>query len=59
MAGKRRSFNLFAPYPGSFVPLTVKGEEHELIMVQPDAYIAGHILDQYVTAKGEGSVSRG
>lgn len=50
---------IFAPYPGPFVPLTVKAEEHQLVMVQPDTYIAGHILDQYEAVKGQGSVSRG
>jgi hypothetical protein len=50
---------IFAPYPGPFVPLTVKAEEHHLVMVQPDTYIAGHILDQYEAVKGQGSVSRG
>nr|WP_242042081.1 ParB/Srx family N-terminal domain-containing protein [Leptolyngbya sp. FACHB-541] len=50
---------IFAPYPGPFVPLTVKGEERRLVMVQPDEYIAGHILDQYENVKGAGSVQRG
>jgi ParB-like nuclease domain len=47
---------LFAPYPGPFVPLTLKAEERSLVMVQPDEYIAGHILDQYENVKGVGSV---
>lgn len=50
---------LFAPYPGPFVPLTVKAEEYHLVMVQPDAYIAGHILDQYAAVNGQGTVQRG
>lgn len=49
---------IFAPFPGPFVPLTVRAEEVRLIMVQPDPYIAGHILDQFVAIKGEGSVRR-
>jgi ParB-like nuclease domain len=49
---------LFAPYPGPFVPLTLKAEERSLVMVQPDEYIAGHILDQYENVKGVGSVSK-
>jgi hypothetical protein len=49
---------IFAPYPGPFVPLTLKAEERSLVMVQPDEYIAGHILDQYENVKGVGSVKR-
>ncbi|MBW4514545.1 MAG: ParB/Srx family N-terminal domain-containing protein [Timaviella obliquedivisa GSE-PSE-MK23-08B] len=49
---------IFAPYPGPFVPLTLKAEERSLVMVQPDEYIAGHILDQYENVKGVGSVQR-
>lgn len=50
---------LFVPYPGPFVPLTIKAEQHRLVMVQPDPYVAGHILDRYENIHGKGSVSRG
>lgn len=50
---------IFAPYPGPFIPLTLKAEESRLVMVQPDTYIAGHILDQYENVKGAGRVKRG
>lgn len=43
---------LFCPYPGVFVPLSVKAETTPLLMVQPDTYIAGHICDQYANVKG-------
>lgn len=49
---------IFAPYPGPFVPLTARAEEHTIIMVQPDTYIAGHILDRYEEIHGEESVNR-
>jgi hypothetical protein len=49
---------IFAPYPGPFVPLTIKAEGRSLVMVQPDSYIAGHILDQYALAKGADSVEK-
>lgn len=49
---------IFAPYPGAFVPLTMKAAARSIVMVQPDVYIAGHILDQYVAVKGESSVQR-
>jgi hypothetical protein len=39
--------DILAPYPGPMVPLTKKAGNHRLVMVQPDGYIAGHILDQW------------
>tara|TARA_B100000459_G_scaffold52626_2_gene28154 strand:- start:9325 stop:10146 length:822 start_codon:yes stop_codon:yes gene_type:complete len=50
---------LFCPYPGPFVPLGKKADDNILIMVQPDKYVAGHLLDRYVEIKGEGSVAKG
>ncbi len=49
---------LFVPYPGPFVALTVKAEMQRLVMVQPDPYVAGHILDMYASARGEGQVGK-
>jgi hypothetical protein len=49
---------IFAPYPGPFVPLTTKAETLRFVMVQPDPYIAGHILDRYCDVKGETSVRK-
>lgn len=41
------SDSLFCPYPGPFLPLSNKATNYRLVMVQPDSYIAGHILDRY------------
>lgn len=49
---------LFVPYPGPFVPLGSKAEHHRLVMVQPDTFLAGHLLDRYAEIKGEGEVRR-
>lgn len=49
---------MFAPYPGVFVPLSLKADEYKMVMVQPDPYIAGHILDRYEDVKGAKSISR-
>jgi hypothetical protein len=49
---------IFAPYPGPFVPLTAKADSARFVMVQPDPYIAGHILDRYCDVKGEAHVQR-
>lgn len=49
---------LFAPYPGPFIPLTLKAEDARLVMVQPDTYVAGHILDQWANVRGEETVKQ-
>lgn len=50
--------SLFVPYPGPFVPLGSKAEHHRLVMVQPDTFLAGHLLDRYAEVNGEGEVRR-
>jgi hypothetical protein len=49
---------VFLPYPGPYVPVTSKADQHIFIMVQPDPYIAGHILDRYAELFGEEQVKR-
>lgn len=44
---------LFVPYPGPFVPLTEKAHSIPLVMVQPDPYIAGHLLDRWTAIHGK------
>lgn len=48
---------IFAPYPGPFVPLSIKADTFKMVMVQPNTYIAGHILDRYEDVAGEGLIS--
>ena len=48
----------FTPYPGPFIPLSLRAKEGRLLMVQPDPYIAGHILDRYAEVEGEDAVSK-
>ena len=48
---------LLTPYPGPFIPLTLRADKYRLLMVQPDPYIAGHILDQYARVRGDEHVS--
>lgn len=47
---------IFAPFPGPFIPLTLKADRHTICMVQPDPYIAGHILDRYEERHGSGTI---
>lgn len=50
---------LFAPYPGPMTPLTLAAAEPTsiILMVQPDPYVAGHILDYYKQINGDEEVS--
>ena len=50
--------SVFLPYPGPYIPVTSKAEQHIFVMVQPDPYIAGHILDRYAELFGEDQVQR-
>jgi hypothetical protein len=52
------SQTVFAPYPGPFVPLTQKADTLRFVMVQPDGYVAGHILDRYADIKGANHVRK-
>ncbi len=47
---------LFCPYPGVFIPFSTRAKKHDLVMVQPDGYIAGHILDRFIEIRGESAV---
>jgi len=48
---------IFAPYPGPYVLLTVKADKAtKVVLVQPDPYICGHILDRWSEIKGEESI---
>lgn len=43
---------LLAPYAGPFVLLSTKADERRFLLVQPDPYIAGHIVDRWLNVKG-------
>ncbi len=45
---------LFVPYPGPFAALTERALTTPFVMVQPDRYIAGHIIDKFVSVHGIG-----
>lgn len=44
---------LFCPYPGPFITLTEHARDSSLVLVQPDLYLAGHILDKHASVWGE------
>lgn len=49
---------VFVPYPGPYMALSNLAEDAStrLVMVQPDPYIAGHLLDQYAAVHGEDTI---
>lgn len=40
---------LFLPYPGPYIPLTSLGLRSKMVLVQPDPYLAGHLLDKWAS----------
>lgn len=49
---------IFCPYPGPFVPYGETAEKFTLVMVQPDQYVTGHLLDRYVDCFGEDAIQK-
>lgn len=49
---------LLAVYPTPTLPLTRRADRHRLVMVQPDEWLAGHLLDKYEAVRGPGLVER-
>lgn len=49
---------VFVPHPSPMTPVGKVQEGAVLVMVQPEPYFAGHLLDRYVEVNGEASVSR-
>jgi hypothetical protein len=47
---------LFVPYPGMYAILVKK--YRRMLLVQPDEYIAGHIVDRYIEIYGEAEVEQ-
>lgn len=48
--------DIFLPYAGIYAALGKKAEDRKLVIVQPDQYIAGFILDRYQDAHGMDSI---
>jgi hypothetical protein len=45
--------DLFVPYPTPTLPLTERATRQRLVMVQPDRWLAGHVLDKFAAVRGE------
>lgn len=48
---------LFCPHPGPFVLFSEKAMAHPLVLVQPDPYIAGHLLDRVIEIHGKDAIA--
>lgn len=49
--------NLLVPYPTPTLPLTERADANRLILVQPDVWLAGHLLDKYAAVRGAHAIS--
>ena len=47
---------LFMPYPGPYVALSLKAADRRMILVHPDNWLAGHVLDKFQAIHGPDSV---
>jgi hypothetical protein len=50
--------DLFVPYPTPTLPLTQRATRQRLVMVQPDVWLAGHVLDKFASVRGDDAVSK-
>ena len=48
----------FYPYPDLFLTLSQHGIDHDMLLVQPNTYLAGHLLDKHTSVHGEDSVTK-
>lgn len=47
---------VFCPYPEPYLTLGAVADEHRLLLVQPNLFLAGHLLDKHASIFGEASV---
>lgn len=57
-ARELREGDLFLPYPEPYVTILHVADEHRLVMVQPNLYLAGHLIHRHMLLRGEDSVVR-
>jgi ParB-like nuclease domain len=53
-----RGHDLFVPYPTPMLPLTERAAETRLLLVQPNGYLAGHLLDRFEDHFGEAELQQ-
>lgn len=50
--------SLLVPYPTPTLPLTVRANTNRLVMIQPDPWLAGHVIDKWAAVRGAKTVSK-
>lgn len=50
--------DLLVPYPTPTLPLTERADVNRLVLVQPDPWLAGHLLDKYAAVRGAETIAR-
>jgi hypothetical protein len=45
-------------YPGPYAPLSEMAAQARLVMVQPDVYLAGHLLDRFTDVHGAAALTK-
>lgn len=49
---------LFVPYPGPYAALSQRADNIAMVMVQPDPFLAGHLLDKFATSVSEDLIEK-
>ena len=49
---------LFLPYPGPFIAVASKLDNQSALFVQPNLYLAGHLLDKYASINGKEGIKK-
>jgi hypothetical protein len=49
---------LFLPYPGPFIAIASKLDNQTALFVQPNLYLAGHLLDKYASINGKDGIKK-
>jgi hypothetical protein len=49
---------LFVPYPGPYAAVSEAATKHPLLLVQPEPYIAGHLLDKFAAIHGAEQIEK-
>lgn len=56
--GARRRTVIYAQFPDPLLPLSRRARHLRMVLVQPDRYLAGHLLDKVAEVWGEAALAR-
>lgn len=49
---------IFAPYPEPYITTGTLAQEHPMVFVQPNAYLAGHLMDKFASVFPDQTIER-